>query len=259
MNCENQGTPIAVIIDEKEKDKTKQKLLLSVEPDKSKVVTYLKDLTLKPHQRFQQIPNFSVERTILYITAPSGQGKSYYTRQYADEYKRIFPKRDVYLFSSLGDEGSIDKIKNLKRIKLTREFLSEDITAKDFQDSLVIFDDTDCITDKFVKAKVQGILNSLLETGRHFNASVVYTSHASCNSNDTKKILNECHSVTLFPNGLGGRSLKYLLDQYLGLDKKQIERIKKLKGRWVTILKSYPMVCLSENQAYILNDKEGDE
>jgi hypothetical protein len=132
MNCENQGQPIAIIIDEKETDKTKQKLLLSVEPERDKVVSYLKELKLKPHQRFQQIPNFSVERTILYITAPSGQGKSYYTKQYADEYKRIFPKRDVYLFSSLGDDGSIDKIKTLKRIKLTREFLSEDITAKDF-------------------------------------------------------------------------------------------------------------------------------
>ena len=256
MNCENQGQPIAIIIDEKEGDKTKQKLLLSVELERDKVVSYLKELKLKPHQRFQQIPNFSVERTILYITAPSGQGKSYYTKQYADEYKRIFPKRDVYLFSSLGDDGSIDKIKNLKRIKLTREFLSEDITAKDFQDSLVIFDDTDCITDKYVKVKVNGILNSLLETERHFNSSVVYTSHAACNGNDTKKILNECHSITLFCNGLGGRSLKYLLDQYLGLDKEQIKRIKKLDSRWVTIMKSYPMIVLSEKEAYVLNPKD---
>ena len=76
--------------------------------------------------------------------------------------------------------------------------MTEDITAKDFQDSLVIFDDTDCITDKYMKFKVNGILNSLLETGRHFNSSVVYTSHAACNGNDTKKILNECHSILCF-------------------------------------------------------------
>jgi hypothetical protein len=43
MNCENQGQPIAIIIDEKETDKTKQKLLLSVEPERDKVVSYLKE------------------------------------------------------------------------------------------------------------------------------------------------------------------------------------------------------------------------
>ena len=98
MNCENQGQPIAIIIDEKEGDKTKQKLLLSVELERDKVVSYLKELKLKPHQRFQQIPNFSVERTILYITAPSGQGKSYYTKQYADEYSASFRKETFICF-----------------------------------------------------------------------------------------------------------------------------------------------------------------
>ena len=99
------------------------------------------------------------------------------------------------------------------------------------------------------------ILNSLLETGRHFNASVIYTSHLPCAGNDTKRILNEAHSITIFPNGLGGRSLKYLLDSYLGLDKEQIKRVKKTDSRWVTIMKSYPMVVLTEKEAYTLSSK----
>ena len=105
------------------------------------------------------------------------------------------------------------------------------------------------------KAKINGILNSLLETGRHFNASVIYTSHLPCAGNDTKRILNEAHSITIFPNGLGGRSLKYLLDSYLGLDKEQIKRVKKTDSRWVTIVKSYPMVVLTEKEAYTLSSK----
>lgn len=42
--------------------------------------------------------------------------------------------------------------------------------------------------------------------------------------------------------GLGGRSMKYLLDQYLGLDKHQIKKLKNLKSRWVTVVKGFPMV-----------------
>ena len=250
MNVENKGQAVALI---QESDKKKPNTILSIEPKKENVLTYMKELKVKDGQHFQQIPNISVERNILYITGASGSGKSYYTKNFVEQYKKIYPKREVYLFSSLSDDSSIDKIKKLRRIKLTPEFLNEDITAKDFVDSLVIFDDTDCITDKKVKLKVNGILNSLLETGRHFNASVIYTSHSACNGADTKKILNECHSITIFPHGLGGRSLKYLLEQYLGLDKAQIARVKHLNSRWVTIIKSYPMVVLSEKESYVLN------
>ena len=68
-----------------------------------------------------------------------------------------------------------------------------------------------------------------------------------------------CNTITIFPHGLGGRSLKYLLDQYLvGLDKHQINKLKNLKSRWVTIIKGYLMVVLSEKECYILNSNEDD-
>lgn len=169
MNVENQGQSIALIVED---NKKKPNTILSVEPKKENVETYLKEMKVKDGQHFQQIPNISVERNILYVTGASGSGKSYYTKSFVEQYKKIYPKREIYLFSSLADDSSIDKIKKLHRIKLTPEFLNDDITAKDFKDSLVIFDDTDCITDKKVKLKINGILNSLSETGRHFNASI---------------------------------------------------------------------------------------
>ena len=48
--------------------------------------------------------------------------------------------------------------------------------------------------------------------------------------------------------------MKYLLDSYFGLDKDQIKKIKKLNSRWVTIMKTYPMIVMYEKGAYILND-----
>ena len=100
------------------------------------------------------------------------------------------------------------------------------------------------------------LLNSILETGRHFNASVIFTSHNATMGLDTKRILNECHSITLFPKNLGGKTSKYLLDGYIGLDKNQIKKLKKVNSRWVTIIKSYPQVILSEHEAWVVNTSD---
>ena len=263
MNFEDKGKILAVIKDDEEKDKKKWRKLFLTDIPKEVMGGVFKDVKLKdkPSLHFQPTPDKSIERSITYVTGASGSGKSYYTKMYVDEYKRLYPKREVWLISSIQDDSSIDKIKGLNRIKLTAEFINEDISAKDFKDSCLIFDDTDCIIDKFLKAQVNGLLNSVLETGRHFNVEVIYTSHLACDGLQTKRILNECKSVVIFPSGLGGRSIKYLLDNYFGLDRFQIKRIKKLQSRWVAINKSFPMTVISDKEAFILNnnDDESDD
>lgn len=256
MNLEDIGNPVAKIIFDGDKKKNK---FLSIERSKDNVEDYLTELKLtKPKERIQQIPNKKTERQILYITGASGSGKSYYTKAYCDEYKKIYPKNPVYLISSINEDSSIDKVKGLKRMKLDNDLLMTDLKADDFKDSMVIFDDTDCLTNKIMRMKVNGILNMLLETGRHTNTSVIYTSHLATNGLDTRRILNEAHSITIFPHSLGGRSLKYLLENYFGLDKHQIKKIKTLPSRYVTLIKSFPMCVLSEKDAYVLNCEKDD-
>jgi hypothetical protein len=254
MNFENIGSPIALLVNTND---TKKNKVLSVGSNPTEIMHVVKDVKLtKENEHFQQIPNKNIERNILYITGASGSGKSYYTGAYCKEYKKMYPKREIYLFSSISDDKSLDKIKGLKRIKLTDELLREPITASDFKDSLVIFDDTDALTNKAMKEKVNTILNSILQTGRHFNVSCILTFHTATGGRDTKMILNEAHSITIFPHSLGGRTLKYLLDQYLGLDKEQIKKIKKVNSRWVTICKTYPMTILSEKEVFTLKSAD---
>jgi len=254
MNTENIGIPIAEIRFEGDKSKTRK---ICVEPNRENVTEYLTEIkTRKPKEHLQHLPNKKTERQILYITGASGSGKSYYTRNYCNEYKKLFPKNSIYLFSSIQEDSSIDKVKDIMRIRLDNEFLQTDLTVNDFKDSLVVFDDTDCITNKMLKMKVNNILNMLLETGRHTNTSVIYTSHLPTNGLDTRRILNECHSVTIFPHSLGGRALKYLLENYFGLDKDQIKKLKKLQSRWVTLVKGFPMVVMAEKDIYTLNTDE---
>jgi len=209
---------------------------------------------VKDNEMFQLIPS-DRERDIHYITGQSGSGKSWFAKNYINEYVKKHPKNSIYLFSSISDDSSIDSIKSLKRIDIKNpEFLDEEIELSDMKDSLVIFDDTDCIKQKDIKEKVNGILNMVLETGRHANISVIFTSHIACAGNDTKRILNEAHSVTLFPKMMGNKTMKYLLDSYFGLDKDQIKKVKKLKGgRSVTIMKTYPMVVFNDKSMFTLS------
>jgi len=212
----------------------------------------------KDKESIQQIPDKQKERQILYITGASGSGKSYYTYLYCEQYKKLFPKNPIYLISSINDDSSIDKIKGLKRFDLNPKFIETHIGVEDFKNSMVIFDDTDCITNKILRTKINGLLGLILETGRHFNTSCIYTSHVPSAGLDTKKILNESHSITIFPSALGGRALKNLLENYLGFDKDQRKKIRQVKSRWITITKTYPMTVLYEKGAYLVNNNEED-
>lgn len=250
MNFEK-GAILAKVLNSKLKDD-----LLRVTDKLEDVKEHFENYECKDKETIQQVPDKQKERSILYVTGASGSGKSYYTYLYCTQYAKAFPKNPIYLISSVNDDSSIDKIKGLKRFILDEKFMNTPILAEDFKNSLLILDDTDCITNKILRNKINGILGLILETGRHFNTSCIYTSHVANAGLDTKKILNESHSITFFPSSLGGRSLKYLLDNYLGFDIQQIKKVKKLKSRWVTITKTYPMCVLHEKGAYLVNQAE---
>jgi hypothetical protein len=245
LNFENEGEKIAMI----QNAKTKNIPILCVGEGSRQEY---KDVKLKDDEMFQHVPNINKERDILYITGQSGSGKSFYTAQYCIQYKAIYPKRNIYLFSALTDDkGSLDLVKGIKRVKLDNDFINDDdITIDELKESLVIFDDVDNLS-KSLKSKIWTLMNSILQTGRHTKTSAIITYHLPSNSHETRLILNECHSITFFPATMGGAKLKYLLDAYLGLDKNEIRRIKAIKSRWITVFKTYPKVILSQYEAFI--------
>lgn len=257
MNFEEKGKIIAEIINKQNPKKNRD---LYCENDKTQVKNYLEEIELDDEDEvIQQVPNKKTERSILYITGSSGSGKSYYTKEYIKQYHLAYPKHPIYLFSSLADDKTLDSIKYLKRINLNDKFLNTQFTIEDFEKMLVIFDDTDVISNKILKRKLLEIQAKILETGRHTSTSFIYTSHIANKGHETKQILNEAHSLTIFPNTAGARTTKYLLEGLFGLDKNQIKKIKQIgttKSRWITILKTYPLIVLHEKGAYTLRSND---
>lgn len=234
----------------------KKKIYISDKTDDGNIH---KEIKLKPDSIdiIQLIPNPDIERSVLAIFGSSGSGKSFFAKQYCDEYNKLYKKNPIYLFSTVGEDSSIDCVKNLKRINIHDEdFINEDIPIEDLAESMVIFDDCGCITNKILKNKLQKLAELCMEVGRHHCISIIFVNHVACNGAETKKILNECSSITIFLRNIGGKSLKYLLESYLGCDKKEISKIKTLKGygRAMTIVKSYPKIAFTERCAYTLDD-----
>jgi hypothetical protein len=259
LNLEHLGIPIATIISNNTEQKKKNQQIISLD-DNGDARNPFNDLVLTDtNQKFQVIGDPNRERDIIYVTGRSGSGKSYFMKEWVNNYyKKMYKKRQVYLFSALKEDPTIDQINGLNRIILDTDFLNEnEITVSDFAESCVIFDDTDVITNKQIRDKINHIMDEILQTGRHHKISCLISKHTCCNGKDTKMILNESHQYVIFPQGLGNKSLKYLLDSYMGLDNQQIKRIKSQRGRWVSINRStFPMTVVSEKECFILTNIE---
>jgi hypothetical protein len=209
---------------------------------KNKKEFILHDGQLVPHPNPQK-----TER--LYICGPSDSGKSTYTSFFIKEYKKMFPKKRIIIFSDVGKDEVLDDLKPI-RVTINKELVTEPIEPEELKNSLVLFDDVDSISDKKISRAVLNLRNSMLKRGRHEGVTTICTAHIMANGNETKTILNECSAITIFPKS--GVNCDYVLKRYCNLNKDQIAKIYTLPSRWVTINKTYPMYVIYQTGAYLL-------
>ena len=227
--------------------------VISIDPNitEADYVTTFKKLEIGNSSKLQMVPDTTQERTVWYITGPSGSGKSYFVRMYCEQYKKKFKNNEIYLFSNLKEDVSLDSVKP-KRVRLDDELYNDPIKVDEFADSLVIFDDTDCISDKKIKNAVCSILDQCLEVGRHFKITVLMPFHLPSDRHTTRKMLNESMYFVYFPQSCSSK-IRYVLNNYLDIDDRMIKYFKRLNSRWVCIRKNFPMCWVSEHACGLLN------
>lgn len=254
LNFVGIGRPIAIIKGGKYDGKiiyvdsdTKQE----EEKEEMEKIPTFKELKLPSDAVFQPIPDKTKERDCHFISGASGSGKSTWTKKFVKEYQKQHKKNPVYLFSRKKEDENLDDAKPL-RIKIEDNLIEDPLKMEDFKNSLVIFDDTDIISNKIHKAIVDHLRDEILQGGRSINVSSIITNH-NFTGRELKTVLNECHTITVFPANYN-RGMKYLLEEYLGIDKKIINKIRKANTRWITIFKNFPMVILEEREIYLVKD-----
>lgn len=189
------------------------------------------------------------ERTVFYVSGMSGSGKSTLAGQLISVYQKIYPNNKVIVFSNKDKDEALDKYKPF-RINIDEDLLSDPITLNELKQSLVIFDDIDCIPNKKLDAEISRLRDLILQQGRSFKTSFVYISHLTTNYKQSKLILLECDCAIIFPAFTTQYNLKYLLYNYFGLGVDDIRKIRNLPSRWCAFWKNPLTICYTKG-AYI--------
>lgn len=258
MNFERKGLNICKITTKKP-DKTFNDIEIFVcDKEDSQNINIFQEIKISEdneimqHMPYQDISKGNT-RQILYVSGASGSGKSFYTSNYMREYNKKFPKNKIYIISSLTEDKKLDEIKNTKRLKLDEKFYNTPMSINDFKDCLVVYDDTEMISNPLIQEKITNIKNLILTTGRHTNTFFIMTSHDTNAGHKSKLVLLESHCITLFLNTMGNRALKYVLETSFGFDKKQIDKIKSVDSRWITIFRTVPITIMYEKGIFSFN------
>jgi hypothetical protein len=200
--------------------------------------------------KMQQIWDINEERQVFYIAGMSGSGKSYFAGELVDIYQKLYPDREVFLFSNKPEDPSFDS-RDIQRVPLDESMFENQLELSDIHDSLIIFDDIEAVKSKDVQEELARISEMVLQQGRSSHISMIYIAHLANDYKKSRVILNECHAITIFPQFATVYGLKYLFQKYFGLDKNDINRIIDLPSRWVTVFK-IPLTVLHENGVYLL-------
>jgi hypothetical protein len=215
---------------------------VSDEPGRSHIDLHDGFLTFEP-------PHDPKQRFILATMASSGAGKSTQIALCAQRYHTLYPRRPIVLMSRLDEDETLDQLPYIRRINVN-SLLDNPFDLKELQDCLLIIDDVEGLPIQLEKA-VQQVLELVLTQGRHTNTSLLYSAHNLTSGNKTRTLLNEAHAYLVFPHATSMMQLKYLLERYAGLDRKEIAAIRKLPSRWVCITRRYPTAIFGEHEAFL--------
>lgn len=202
---------------------------------------------------FIPIPNVNHDRTVWYLFAASGAGKTYLASSIIKQWMKL-NSESVYVFSALDDDKVLDKLGNrIKRVNV--DTLADPMDINELPDGcLVLYDDMDTITEKAVKENAFNLLNQILQIGRHKKISCIVTSHLATDFNRTRIILNEAHYICVYPSSGSFYQIQYLLKNYCGLSTEDIKKVKSLRTRWVCVYRHYPQYVLAEHECYLLSN-----
>ena len=210
-----------------------------------------KEIIIK-NGEIEPIINPNAERQVFYISGMSGSGKSTYVNKIINSYNKFFKKNKIYLFSNKEHDDSYTN-KNIIKMSLNEDLVDDPITLEEIKDSMVIFDDIEGVPSKKIMNELDRLRDVILQQGRSYKVYFCYVSHLANNYKQTRTILNECHSITIFPAMTTTYSLKYLLEKYFGFSKDDIKKLLSLNSRWVTIFKMPCIFVMHEDGAYLVN------
>lgn len=202
------------------------------------------------------------QRDCCYVSGSAGSGKSTWCRQFAIEWQKEHPGQKVYLFSRKQyDEAYDEHIPNLIRIPINRNFITENEPKYDgdsdplepYRDSLLIFDDIECIHDTAIKEAVIHFKDSAIQLGRSLGIDVCSVLHKGLSGKMSMVDLAEANIIVVFPR-MNSREVRNILKNYCSFSRDEVDRIlddETKRSRWLAVIK--PNIIATENYVKVFD------
>lgn len=189
----------------------------------------------------------------IYVSGARRSGKSTWLSSFVKRYHEKYPHKKVILVTSTNQKDPAFKgMSYIKKLD-TESLLMDPITdVEEIANSLVIFDDYENFNQKELQNEIYKLRDMILNNGRKQKIGIIISHHVSTDHNKTRQPLFECDSYVIFPQNNSYSQTNRVLSNYMGLNKLEIDRIMKLKSRWVFLKKSYPRYVVYEKGAYLL-------
>lgn len=216
-------------------------------------IEYIK---LDDNSKLEMMPtNLKKQSDCVFIVGMRGAGKSYELMKYLKNYKKLYPRQRVYMFSMKKSDELLDDLID-KRVDLDEYVEKGGLTSDDFNEpACVVFDDCDVLPNEkgtMLRTKIFTLMNQLIQVSRSKNITVCQTSHVCLGNEETKHVLNGMSSFTFFSHAVSAQ-IKACLEKYIGLSKENRKLILDLKNtRPITIFRTAPMVVLTDKEIFIL-------
>lgn len=226
----------------------------------SKVGENLREVQPSPGNEFMFAP--IKESCHLFISGPTGSGKTRLACRYASVYLDMFPENSVIFISRLTDDPACLKLREMfntpSNKRVANMTIDDDIVTSPpvftddvFSNALLIFDDLEGIQNEAVKLIMEQFLAQCLACIRHRDSSVISIQQLTFDREKSKLSLLESAYFVIFPHANVGVTMRVLKEK-CGLSKDSIDYIMGVKSVWVAIKKGYPMCAISKDAVRVL-------
>ncbi len=202
------------------------------------------------------------ERDTLYISGPTGSGKTHFACGFINDFLEQNENSDVIVITPKEKDKTIDCNLDPEIIDYVNaeekddegnyRIVSEELTHNDLEDSITFFDDILAISNPKLKQYVINLNETAIKVGREKRVSTITTSHLLRNWRETRLLINDSKYIVVFPESGPKYPIFTYLKDIIGMDKKRIEEILQIKTSWLVICQKAPQAIVHERGVMIL-------
>lgn len=198
----------------------------------------------------------SEEANNIYISGPSGVGKTMFVREYIRHFLAKYPKSKVLLFSSKTKDKNLDDIKSIVRVRIDDDMLINPLSLDEISSKstpvMTVFDDIEDFPNKKLNHEIRRLCNEVIRNGRARHIYNLYINHDPCSYNDTKLFIKEATQIVMLPYRAPKTTYTLLMDKYLKLSKKTQHQLVNLKSKYVVVNRGRPEFILSDRYIMLI-------